>query len=480
MKKLLLREQRVRESIKIPDILQECLPYQRDFIKHPSKRKAVCGTRRAAKSFMLALYLIDAALNTPKGKFVYMGLTKGSAKNVMWTDIFEIIFAKYKIEATLNSKNEIEFGNGAVIFLGGLDATPKEMNKLRGNAYDIACLDECQDFTQDLKQIIQSVLEMTLAQSQGTLILAGTPGNSLGTHYWWLVNKPDSLENEWTRFKFDWKLNTSIDRKSGIRVCDAIQNMVDEKINKNPLIIETPAFKQEIMGEWVIETSARVYKSKNINYVKELPRDFAKGATYILSLDLGYYDATAFVIGAYNKKYNDNMYILESFKKPKLIITEVAEIIKDLKKKYNFMYHIVDAANTQAVEEMRQQHHLPLEAAEKLGKEAHIALLNSDFITNNVCILKDSNKDLIEELETLIWDQKALLIGKHKESASKDNHLCDALLYAHHASRHYWYQAKATPLTAEEEIDLQIDRQFGAKKKMKQLTTPWWNNREEI
>jgi hypothetical protein len=60
-----------RRSKVVPvNILNECLPYQLNFINDPHKRKAVCGTRRAAKSFMFALYLINQALTVPKSKWV--------------------------------------------------------------------------------------------------------------------------------------------------------------------------------------------------------------------------------------------------------------------------------------------------------------------------------------------------------------------------------------------------------------------------
>jgi len=53
--------------------------------------------------------------------------------------------------------------------------------------------------------------------------MAGTPGDAQGSHYWWLVNKPDTLETEWKRYFFDWRNNTSIEPTTGKRVCDSVQ-----------------------------------------------------------------------------------------------------------------------------------------------------------------------------------------------------------------------------------------------------------------
>src|SRR5277367_4754722 len=105
-------------AVKPADILSECLPYQLDFINNPDKRKCICSTRRSGKSFCLALYLISQALQVPKSKCIYMALTNESAKRTMWSDIFETIILKYDLKVQLNSKLELEFPNGSIIYLG--------------------------------------------------------------------------------------------------------------------------------------------------------------------------------------------------------------------------------------------------------------------------------------------------------------------------------------------------------------------------
>ncbi len=462
--------QRRQEEVPV-DVLKECFAEQLVFIKDPAKRKILCLPRRSGKSTAIAIYLIDIAIHEPRAKLLYINTTKGEAKNVMWHDIFETIFIKQDIKAELiDSKNEIRFENGSIIYLHGADATPKEMNKVRGKKYKLAVVDECQNFTQDLSQLINQAMGPTLSDADATVCMIGTPGNQMGDHYWYLLNKPDSPEKGWKFFTWTWKDNPHVRTN--------MQRRVDQMVEDNPLVIKTPWFRQEYLGEWVPETDARVYKSSDDNYIDELPEEFLKHATYILSIDLGYHDATAYLVAAYNKRYNDKLYVLESMKHPGLTITAAANIIKEYRKKYQFRSIYVDAANLQAVEEMRQIHQLPLQAAEKQGKEAHIALLNSDFITHNVAIIKHTNQQLIQELNTLIWDPKALLKGMHKEIATKDNHLTDAMLYGHHGSRHWWYKAPVEPISEEEKMLRQIEKQFGVedsdKPKMKVLKKPWW------
>ena len=468
------QELRKRQEAKMPDVLGECFAQQLDFIKDDSKRKILCLTRRSGKSYAVAIYLIYVALSYPGAKLIYINTTKGEAKNVMWHEIFETIFIKFNIKAELiDSKNEIRLDNGSIVYLHGVDATPKEMNKLRGKKFHLAVVDECQNYTQDLRQLILQVLGPTLADLNATICLIGTPGNQMGEHYWWTLNRPDTTEKGWKHFHWGWKDNPHV------RV--NMQKQVDEMLQHNPLIAKTPWFRQEYMGEWVPETDARVYKSDGYNYVERLPDEFLRNATFLLSIDLGYHDATAFLVAAYNKRFNDKLYVLESIKHTRLTITAVAQYIKEYMKKYHFRSIYVDAANKQAVEEMRQIHNLPLQAAEKLGKEAHIALLNSDFITHNIFIHQPFNFSLIQELNTLIWDPKALLKGNHKEDQTKENHLTDALLYAHHGSRHYWYKPKEVPPDAEEQVLQAIEKQLGYnKQKNRYLKKPFWEDEDGI
>ena len=463
----------LEKNEKAPNILDEALPYQLAFIEDPALLKIVCSERRGGKTFALALALINMCLKTPGAKSVYLSLTNEQCKRVMWTDIFETIFLKHDIQANINSKLEIEFSNGSRIYLLGLDATPKQMNRVRGQAFDMAVIDEAQDFTQDLKQIIQSVLKMTLAQRRAPLIMAGTPGNKQGLHYWWLINKPDSKETGWKKYKFHWRNNTKQDPKSGLRVCDAIAQMVKDDIARDPFIQLTPEFRQEILGEWVIETSARIYRYEpDVNDISELPSPaFLRDATYGLGFDLGYHpDPTALVIGCWNNNYDGYFYIVKAEEHYKMITADLASRIKELDAQYHFSYIVGDSANLNVISDLQRTYSIPTIKADKLGKLAHQNMLNSDFITRHVKVYQPQCETLSKQLQTVIWDTKALALGKHVEDGKYDNHCTDSLLYLHFFSRHHWYIPvnKKTPVTNQEHyrlltkmlIDQNIDQYF--------------------
>lgn len=427
------------------NVLQDCLPYQLQFINDPSKRKAICSTRRSAKTYCACLYMVHAAVQSPNSKITYLTLTNESAKRIVWKTIIEPICLKHNITVELiDSKSEIRFANGSTIYLVGLDATPKQMNRLRGNAFDLGILDECQDFTQDLQEIYKGVLKMTLAQTGATLCMLGTPGNSMGKHYWWLLNQPDSQETEWKRFFFDWRHNTSVDPKSNRRVCDAIQEEVNRDLERKPLMIEDPAYRREIMGEWVIETDARIYRYEpKLNDIEEyLTPAFLKTATYALGFDLGYHpDPTSLVLGCWNTNYDGYLYILQAEEHHQMVTEDLAKRIKQLQEEYSLSYIVGDSANLNVISDLRRTYSIPTLKADKLGKLGHQNMLNSDFITNHIKLYRPKTTILATQLQTVIWSKQSLFLGKHTEDPKYDNHCTDALLYLHFFSRHHWYEA---------------------------------------
>lgn len=452
----LLLQQANKQPEAVVDILQACLPHQKEFILDPSKRKYVLGTRRSSKSFMMAIYLLWGALSIPRGTFAYYALTVETAENIMWKDIFESIIAKYHLGIDLNSNHEMHFTNGSIIYLSGLDATPRQKAKLRGQKYNIVAIDECQDFYQDLDDIINGVLKMGLAQTGGTVILGGTPGVAQGNHYWWRINKPDTLETEWKRFFFDWRHNTSIEPTSGKRVCDAIKEETDKDIALKPLIVNTDKWKMEVEGQWVTSASARVYSFEPTDNATNTPftNEWKVGAHYGLGCDLGFSpDPTSFVIAAYNTKYDDKWRIIKSYKRKEMLTADIANEIKRLDNQYHFESIVADAGalGKQIVADLNLTYGLRIEAADKMGKLGHINMLNSDFITQDIIIYQPDNEELVKELQELIWDRKKLLeLGKREEDSRFDNHCTDAMLYNYLHSRHHWWRAPKPKMTVEE------------------------------
>ena len=110
----------------------------------------------------------------------------------------------------------------------------------------------------------------------------------------------------------------------------------------SPLVVETPWFRQMYLGEWVIDSDKLVYRfNSDRNTFAELPTFHAGQWHYMLGVDLGYNDPTAFALCAYHD-YDKTLYVLEAEKHPRLDVTSVAERIRGFQARYELDSIVID------------------------------------------------------------------------------------------------------------------------------------------
>lgn len=409
-----------RSSLASIDLLSSSFPEQRAFIEDPCRLKAALCTRRAAKSYSAGLYLFKEALENPGVSCLYLALTRESAKRIMVKDVLGPINKKWKLGAKFN-KTELSYTlpNGSVIYLLGADSDEKEKDKLFGQKYKLVVIDEAASFTTNLEDLVYSVLKPAVADYRGTICLISMPTNITKSFY---HRVSEGQEGGWAVHKWNTHQNPYM--------AVQWQEELDEIAANRPLYMGTPRFKQQYLGLWVIDKDALVYKFDGVkNAFKELPMTRRGEWTYRIGCDLGYEDATAFVVGAYHE-HDKKLYIVHVHKEPHMDITDVATYLKGLIVKHGANPKvIVDGANKQAVEEMRNRHQLNLEAADKRGKEDFIELMNADLIMEQIK-LGPGAQVLADEWSNLVWKEKNGEIVKPKEeNESCENHAADAALY---------------------------------------------------
>jgi hypothetical protein len=434
----LVAEKAKRENLP-NEILSAAFPQQREFILDPSRRKAAFVARRSGKSFMIGIYLLYTALTNPTAKCLYFGKTKDAASNVMWLHIIFNLCQRFGLEEGKDykwNKNEktVTFTNKSSIVLTGADANDSQIEKALGGKYKLVIFDECQVVRHDLERWIKFRLGPAMVDQAGVICMTGTAGDYMGNHFWYKVTTTDTVpEPGWSVYKWKWSDN--------IHMKDLIAKEIDELKALNPDIELEPGFRQEWLCEWVVETSGRIYKFDPVKNVLSDPDKLKSIHTdkewrFIIGMDFGFEDDTALVVGAFSK-FDPTCYIVDSFKKPKMLTQEVAETIQLWRNKYNPIYIVGDAQNKTLVETLKVQYRIPIVPAEKRGKEAHIAAMNSDFIMSKIKVLDTNNKALIQEWNELVWSENKRILGIYVENPTKDNHLADACLYLHHFSKHY-------------------------------------------
>lgn len=398
---------------------------QLDFIDDPAKLKTARCSRRAGKSYGGAgAYAVLEAIQNPGSNILYLGLTRDQIKRIMLKDIFKVLNKKHTLGMRINHTSlTITFPNGTVLYMLGIDSSPEDMDKILGQKFKLVIVDEAGSWNQDQKQLVHSILEPACADEDGTIALIGSPVPPTHTYFFQITYYTSALSDEkfvkgWSRHEWSWKDNPF--------VRDNMQRLIERKMDLEPRIVETLHFRNMYLNQWVLDLSSRCYKySQDRNSIKALPDD--KSFSYMVGGDLGFTDATAFVVWACSEE-DHFLYIVKVIKKEKLDITGVAEVMWGIQNTYNPIRWVLDGASKQAVEELKNRHGFPhIEVADKAGKADIIEVMNSDFVTGRIKLVEGACDPLIEEYQNLIWDPKVL--SAKVEHPGCPNHACDGGLY---------------------------------------------------
>ncbi len=391
---------------------------QNNAIDDPATLKAYNCTRRAAKSTTVIIDFIESAYHLPNTKYLYGALTIGSARDISW-DTFKEYSASYGGKPN-ESRSEIKFPNGSLIKLTGFDCSEKQMRKILGQKYKKIAIDEAGSFTINMKMLIYQMALPTIIDLCGQIILLGTCENIPLTFF---ESVTEGKEAGWSVHKWTTKENPFVAKQW--------EEMITMLKKNNPNVEKTTWFRTHYLNQWCVDENLQIIHLSPDNYTNVIPIRKIQ-YKYILGIDLGFNDATAFSIIAFHQ-YDKKAYAIKSFKETKLIFSDISKIINQLKKEYPIWDMIIDGANKQGVEELRKRYHQNLESAEKSEKALYLKMLDDDIQTGRLSILPHDNEDLIEEWLQLMWkDEKKL-----EEDPRCQNHLSDATLYAWRACLHY-------------------------------------------
>lgn len=401
---------------------------QTAFLEDPARMKVVLCTRRSGKSYGAGLLLMREAWSQANVSCLYVALTRASAKRIMWKDVLKTIDREQGLQCRFNETElSVTLPNGSMIYLLGMDADEQEKDKALGQKFKCIVIDEAASYGVDLHEMVYGILKPATADYRGTIAMIGTPGNmKRGLFYELTKGQNPSEAGRWEKMGWSGHRWTAFDNP---HMADKWRAEIEDLKLANPLIEETPIFQQHYLGKWVIDDSNLVYRfDYDRNSFDELPvkQPGAGRWHYVLGIDLGFNDPTAWVVCAYHD-FDRTLYVLGAHKKEKCDITEVAEQTRKLMGRFDFDRIVIDNANKQAVEEMRRRHDIPLTPAEKAGKADFIEIMNGDFISGHIKLHKKMAAPLIDEYGQLIWDDRS---GRREEHPAAPNHCCDAALYA--------------------------------------------------
>jgi hypothetical protein len=446
---LLLELQR-RAEVKTFTISDYCFAEQLRFISDPARFKTAVCSRRSGKSHACAGDMINVANTGPHHNVAYITLSRTSAKRIIWPVLIEII-NKFKIKCAINNTElTITFEGGSTIYLmGAKDAG--EIEKLRGLSLKRVYIDEAQSIKESILEVlIDDILAYATMDVNGTICLIGTPGPIAAGYFY-----NASHSGKWSNHKWTIHNNIWIKIKSGKEPATLL---AEERARKG--IDETnPTYRREALAEWVTDYDALVFKfNANKNVHDGLPPG---RYNYIFGIDIGFHDADAIAVIAYN--YTDrNFYLVEEDVRRKQDITDLANRIKMLQAKYSPIKMVIDTGGLgkKTAEELQRRHSLPLEAADKIRKFENIELLNDELRNGHFKVPRNSLFE--DDCYKLEWDRDNPERLKVSDRFHSD--ITDAVLYA--AKEAFAYLAAAEPKKParnSNEYEAEIERQLSEK-----------------
>lgn len=451
-------EDLARKAVKLFEAVDKN-PAQKAFVLDPARRKTLCTPRRAGKTYALGTCLLGPALLRPRSNILYLTLTRETGRKILWSWLKErndeLEFSLTK-EDFHNTYLELRLPNGSKLTLAGA-STKDEIDKHRGQAYDVVAIDEAQAFPHlILDELIDEVISPALLDRRGTLILAGTPGPILAGSFYRASNRyredvrpyverdePKWEGQPWLWSYHTWSLqdNVALNKPGELGAWD---EALEEKKRKG-WTDQTPKWRREYLGEWVSDKSQFVYlydkegDGKNdFEPDPKTPRGLPEGHkwTFVLGIDIGYTADTSFQVAAFSATYPD-LFFVEEINKPKLLVDDIAAEILQLEEAYgDFEAIVADKGNlaTTLVESIQQRFSIPLVAAEKREKRDHIELFNADLVAGRVKV-SSRCPVLKHQMRTVQWDKTL-----EKEDKRFANHATDAAVYVWRYCRHHFWQ----------------------------------------
>lgn len=428
-------------------VLDPLFKVQNNFINDKAQLKAGLCTRRAGKSFGIGKGLTQKALTYPESVQIYIAKTRDSAKRIMMP-VMRDIDRKFKLQMKLNKSDlSYTFPNGSIIYLIGMDSDERQRNKILGQSFLTAVIDEAAFFETDLNALVYEHLLPCISDygEDGQIILISTPSDITRGLFYDIttgVEKGWSLHN-WSTFDNPYN-------------ADQFKRQIEMLKKNKPGVEDTPFFKRMYLAQWVIDLESLVYKFRRSRNLLHLVPDFSDEPekwTHILGVDLGFNDDSAFVVMAFHSN-NPALYVRYAYKKAEMIVEDVANEIKHLQAKFPVDIVVCDPASKQVVEEIIQRYDIDIISAQKSDKKEFIELLNSEMTTSAIKIYEDACTDLIDELTTLVWHPDKKAMRKWIEHPACPNHLCDALLYGWR----YCYPYMFRPVELKPSVDDDMDK----------------------
>lgn len=397
---------------------------QLDFVRDPATFGTGLCTRRAGKSVGIAAWLLDGPRETGAPS-LYFTITRKEAKRIIWPIMLRMNREHGLGYVPNESELTLKLNGVPMVFLQGVD-TKDEIEKARGTGWGRVAGDEAQALPQYVDEMVNDVLMPSFMDHDGKLRLIGTPGAVPAGFFFDKINNAAWSHHSWTVWD-----NPHL---PGARA------KLDEVLKARGVTEDDPSVQREWFGRWVYDPNALVFKFDPArNVYRTLPDARWR---HVIGVDLGYDDADAVVVLAFADNRHD-VYMVEERVTPKQIISALADTLDALVARYDPVALVMDTGGLgkKIAEELTARRGLPVEAAQKTEKFAHIELVNDAFRTGRLFLPPGSRCG--DDAMKLEWDRSTP--ERLKVSDRYHSDALDALLYSFRACTHWLHKDPPPP-----------------------------------
>ena len=423
-----------------PEWFLKSFKAQQDFIEDPAALCIALCTRRAGKSYGAGLKLIKTAYERPGVSCLYIALTQESAYRIMWKDVLKAIDRQFNLGIEFReTKMTAILPNGSVIYLSGADNRKDEMDKLLGQKYAEVIIDEAFKYRIDTHALIHDILEPATADYNGRITLIGTPNNFVQSYPAKIIKRDDP---RWSIHRW-----TALDNP---HIRENFKARMDSILKNDPEAYSSAWFRQNYLGELVVDTRDLIYKFDPASIIDEMP-DSVSEWRFVLGVSYSHRGFIGLVVWAYSEDHRE-AFLVESYRVEDHNFSRAVEEAAVLNEFYQFTEIVSTGISTKLLDELQGRFGIAFSDPGVLPKAEMITLFNDELKQDNIKVLS-KNTDIVVEWEQLTWDSKTFN-GGQREHPLADNFLANAALYSWYNCFNFNYQ----PVTSKDEIDEYWDK----------------------
>lgn len=361
------------------------------------------GAVRSGKTYSSLLKLIDFMKSGPSGAIMIVGVNRDSIQRNVLSELYNFLGCTPPSSKT----NETKIYGRSVYFVGAHDEGA--VRRIQGSTLAAAYVDEATCIPQPFFKMLLSRLSVNGAQLFATM-------NPEGPSHWLKKQFIDRAEElDIAHFHFVMDDNPSLSEE--------YKNSLKKEYGHGAW------YRRLILGEWAL-ASGLVYPDFDDDNIYTEPKN--NPSYYIMGIDYGTTNATAAVMCAINPRLwpqisveAEYYYDSREVGRPKTDEELVADIKRFISYRHIRAIYVDPAAASFKI--ALQRENLPVVDANNdvlLGIK-----ITEKFISNKNLVVHKSCRNLIEGLQSYVWDIKAADRGQDKPLKHAD-HIQDALRYS--------------------------------------------------